>query len=294
MNRIESVADRAVNYLSTIRISDVVDILIVSLLIFELIMLMRRTHSTNLAKGLLIFLLALWISEIARLTMINYLLKRALELGVIALVVLFQPEIRRFLERIGARLSTGRLQTTPALENALSEITSACETMSHEKTGALIIFERGIKLNDIIETGTAIDASASAELIKNIFYNKAPLHDGAMVIRNGRIAASGCILPLTKNKKLSKDLGMRHRAGIGVSEQSDALVVIISEETGSISVTEKGMLKRHLTPEMLNEVLHQGIVIDSAQERKSISDMFFYLIAGPGKPTGEKRNEEDT
>ena len=256
------------NYLSSIRVSDILDILIVAFVIYRLILLVRKTNAKNLAKGILIFMLVLGLSGLMNLTMTSYILKKAMELGLISIVILFQPELRRILEKIGSSLSSSsRLNSEPRIENAITQIVLACKDMSESKTGALIIFERDIKLSDIVDTGTVIDSEVSAELIKNIFYNKAPLHDGAMIIKDGRICAAGCVLPLTKSTNLSKDLGMRHRAGIGLSEVSDAVVVIVSEETGSISVAIEGMLKRHLKYNTFDKLLRTEIINDYVEEK---------------------------
>ena len=194
--------------------------------------------------------------------MLSFLLRKAMELGLIALVILFQPELRRVLERMGSSFSKGRGAVGTVTEAAIAQTVLACKEMSQSKTGALIIFERKVSLNDIMSTGTIINADATAELIKNLFYNKAPLHDGALIIRDGRLAAAGCVLPLTHSTNLSKDLGMRHRAGIGLSEQSDAVVVIVSEETGSISVAVEGMLKRHVSASTLEKLLRSELISD--------------------------------
>lgn len=243
---------RSVNYLSTMGISDFLDIIIVAYLIYKAIGFVRRTNSNNLAKGLVVFLLALWGSDIFSLTMINFLLRKTAELGLIALLILFQPELRRLLERMGSGFASGRSSSGTVMDSAISQTVQACCDMSASKTGALIIFERGVALNSIISTGTVINADTTAELLKNMFFNKAPLHDGAVIIRDGRIEAAGCVLPLTQRTNLSKDLGMRHRAGIGLSEESDAVIIVVSEETGAISVAMDGMLKRHLSGEALS------------------------------------------
>lgn len=260
MEALNGILGKAVNLLATIGPSDIVDILIVAYLIFRAIWFIRKTNSYNLAKGLILVLIVLGISYIFGLTMINFLLRKAVELGLIAVLILFQPELRRLLERMGSSFSTNRTSAGPMIETCIAQIVLACTEMSQSRTGALIIFERGVNLNTIMSTGTVINADATAELIKNIFYNKAPLHDGALIIRDGRLAAAGCVLPLTQSKNLSKELGMRHRAGIGLSEQSDAVVVIVSEETGAISVAVEGMLKRHLTSATLDKLLHKELV----------------------------------
>ena len=288
MNTVQNTIMHGLNYLSSIRIADVIDILVVAFLIYELIMLIRRTNSTNIAKGLLIFVIALWLSAVFKLTMINYLLRRAVEIGLIALVVLFQPELRRIFERIGSRFSTGKSQSGPAVERAINQTVIGCTEMSDSRTGALIVFERAIKLNDIMSTGTELDSEVSAELLKNLFYNKAPLHDGAVIIRNGRIASAGCVLPLSKRTNLSKDLGMRHRAGIGLSEQSDAIVLIVSEETGSISCAMQGTLKRHLKPSALDKLLKSELMKDEEDSKKGIFENLMSIFS-----TGEKGGKPD-
>ena len=249
MDAITNVINKALNILSTMRIADVIDILIVAYLIYEGIWLVRRTNFYNLTKGLGLLLLVWALAEVFRLNMISSLI-----------VILFQPELRRLLERMGSSLTTNRAAGSPTLETAITQTVMACKEMSESRTGALIIFERNVKLNTVMGTGTIVNADVSAELLKNMFFNKAPLHDGAVIIRDGRLAAAGCVLPLTQSTNLSKELGMRHRAGIGLSEQSDAVVVIVSEESGSISVALDGMLKRHLSPERLDEVLHQELI----------------------------------
>ncbi len=254
---------RIPSLLSTIRISDIVDILVVAYLIYKLIMLVRRTNSYRLARGVIVILIALGLSGALELTMINRLLRRTVELGLIALVILFQPELRRLLERMGSNIPGFFMQRKLDVLEAESDITQtvmACEDMSARHTGALIVFERNNMLEDQILSGTVLNAEISAELLKNIFFFKAPLHDGAVIIRNGRIAAAGCVLPLTANTNLSPDLGTRHRAGIGMSEHSDAVVVIVSEETGSISIAIDGMLKRRLTRETFEGILRSELL----------------------------------
>ena len=262
--------ERGWNYISNIGIADILDILIVACLIYNVLLLIRRTNTNNIARGLIIFLLALWLSGMAKLTMINYILRKAVEIGAIALLIIFQPELRKFLERMGRSFTQGKVASSTEIESVIMQTIIACSDLSDSKTGALIVFERKTKLDEVISTGTMINSDVIAELLKNIFFNKAPLHDGAVIIRDGRIAAAGCVLPLTKSTNLSKDLGMRHRAGIGMSEQSDALVVIVSEETGSISVAIDGMLKRHLNSSTFDRILHSELVLDEAETDKSI------------------------
>ena len=244
-------------------ISDVVDIAIMAFLIYKVIMLMRRTNSGAVAKGVLLLLFALGVSTFFHLNTVSYLLQQLMVWGVVALVVIFQPEIRRFLEQMG-RTSLGKVFTPEEarneLDSAITQTVDAYTSLSKSKTGALMVFERKNMLDDAIKTGTALDCTVNAELLKNIFWNKAPLHDGAVIVRAGRIVGAGCMLPMSGNVNLSRVLGMRHRAGIGASEHTDAVVAIVSEETGSISVAVGGMLKRHLAPETLERLLRNELL----------------------------------
>ena len=244
-------------------ISDVVDIAIMAFLIYKVIMLMRRTNSGAVAKGVLLLLFALGVSTFFHLNTVSYLLQQLMVWGVVALVVIFQPEIRRFLEQMG-RTSLGKVFTPEEarneLDSAITQTVDANMSLSKSKTGALMVFERKNMLDDAIKTGTALDCTVNAELLKNIFWNKAPLHDGAVIVRAGRIVGAGCMLPMSGNVNLSRELGMRHRAGIGASEHTDAVVAIVSEETGSISVAVGGMLKRHLAPETLERLLRNELL----------------------------------
>lgn len=265
------------NLISTIRVSDVADILIVAYVIYKLIMLIRRTNSFRLARGIIVILIVLWLSGVLELNMVNRLLRKTVELGLIALVILFQPELRRLLERVGTNLPGifgYRGIDAMEAESMIAQTVRACRDLSVSHTGALIVFERSNVLEEQIRTGTVIDSDVSAELLKNLFFNKAPLHDGAVIIRGGRIRAAGCVLPLTGNTNLSPDLGTRHRAGIGMSENSDALVVIVSEETGSISVAVDGMLKRRLTPETFEAILHNELLPEDKQSKRGVLSWF--------------------
>ena len=251
------------NYIKTIGVADMFDILIVAFLIYQLIRLIRRNNSMRVARGIILLLVVLWLSGILKLTMINFILRRAVELGLIAILILFQPELRRLLEKIGSSRFQGLFGgdfSSLHMEGAITQTVLACADMSRSHTGALIIFERDNQLTDPISTGTMIDAEVTAELLKNIFFVKAPLHDGAVIIKDGRIAAAGCMLPMSANMNLSRDLGMRHRAGIGMSERSDAVVVIVSEETGAISIAVDGMLKRHLSTETVETLLRKELM----------------------------------
>jgi diadenylate cyclase len=276
MSAFENIISRSLNYMQTIGIADIVDILIVAFLIYRLILLTRKTNSYNLAKGLLLFLIALWMAEILELNMISFILRKATELGVVVLVILFQPELRHILEKIGSRFSSRSNMEDPEVTSAITQTVMACADMAESRTGALIVFERYVSLQSVISTGTVIDSEVSSELLKNIFYNQAPLHDGAVIVRDGRIAAAGCVLPLSSSTTISKDLGMRHRAGIGISEQSDALAVIVSEETGSISCAVDGTLKRHLKPQVVDRLLRKELTSDTMEQEES---NFFMKLA---------------
>ena len=279
----------------SVRVTDVLDIAILAFFIYKLLWMFRKSSSGGVMRGVAVLLLAVWGASRLSLTATSFVLNRAVEYGLLAIVILFQPELRRLLERMG----TGWLgdvfspsRTSPAvLEEAIVETTEAYASMSRDKVGALMVFERRNLLDDVIHTGTELDCAVNSELLKNIFWNKAPLHDGAVVVRDGRIVGAGCMLPLSGNVNLSRELGMRHRAGIGISEHSDAVVVIVSEETGSISAAVDGMLKRHLAPETLERLLRNELLHDEEDEKKAkktsqlpILSQLFALV---------KREEED-
>ena len=272
MEQFDTSINRSIHYLMSARISDIIDILIVAYLIYKVIGLLRKTNSNKLAMGVFIVFLALWISDWCDLTMLHFILAKTVEVGFLALIILFQPELRRLLERFGNRgliFFLGGDAPVQAMETAITQTVLACTAMSESRTGALIVFERVNKLDSQISTGTVVYSDTTAELLKNIFYDKAPLHDGAVIITEGRIMAAGCMLPLSNNQNISRDLGMRHRAGIGMSEHSDAVVAIVSEETGAISVAIDGMLKRHLTPETFEKILRNDLIIEDKLEDES-------------------------
>lgn len=261
-------------YIMTIQITDILDVVIMAFLFYKVLYFVQSTKAASLLKGLMMFLAALWLSSLLQLHSINFLLSHMVQVGLLALVVLFQPEIRRILEEVGSRRLIGlftHAEVADNMETTISQTVLACSEMSQSRTGVLMVFEREIKLDDMVRSGTVLDAAVSCELLKNIFFIKAPMHDGAVIVRNGRVLGAGCMLPLSKNVNLSRDLGMRHRAGIGMSENSDAVVVIVSEETGSISVAIGGMLKRHLKPETLENLLRNELLPqeeDKADKRK--------------------------
>lgn len=257
---------------------DVLDIIIVAYLLYRIITVVRKTSSGGVIKGIILIIAAMWLSSLLNLNVITYLLGQTMKLGVLVLIILFQPELRRFLEQMGSgniRYIIGKRVKLGDIEAGIDSTVTACMEMSKKRTGALIVFEREISLIDYTKTGTRLDSVLSSELLASIFYPKSPLHDGAVIIRNGRIFAASCMLPMTSNLNISRDLGMRHRAGIGISEVTDAVVVIVSEETGSISVAINGMLKRHLSQEtfvklLQNELMHD----DSGNIKDKLSDRF--------------------
>ena len=251
---------------TTVSITDIIDILVVAVLLYCVINLIRSTSASRIAKAIIFLMLATLLTDLLNLHTVNYLLDRVLQLGFVALVIVFQPELRRLLERLGGKGSVKGLigltgaQVQEDSPEAIEQVIQACDAMSRERVGALIVFEREISLEQIAATGTVVDAAVSQELIRNIFFPKASLHDGAMIIHDSRIEAAGCVLPLSDNRSLSTDLGTRHRAGVGMSESCDAVVVIVSEETGAISVAIGGMLKRHLATETLRKLLIQELI----------------------------------
>lgn len=251
-----------ISMLPTVKFMDIVDILVVAFLIYAIFSMIQTTGAARIAKSVVIILVLTGLTELLNMYLLNYLLDAVLGIGLIVLVIVFQPEIRRMLERLGGKSLREILSTKEEereIDRVISQTVSACETMSKERTGVLIVFERKLPLQEYQKNGTVIDAQVSSELLRNLFFTKAALHDGAVIIRGDRIAAAGCVLPLTQNRNISSDLGTRHRAGIGMSEVSDAVVVIVSEETGTISVAIGGMLKRHLAPQTLEKLLQNEL-----------------------------------
>ena len=245
------------NVFSDIGINDIVDILIVAFIVYKIIGFIQETRAAQLVKGLLLLVLATFLSDKLNLYTLNWMLSGVLTLGVLALVVVFQPELRRALEYFGRRKFTssfGKVDKNKA-KNVSTEITRAIDSFSNNKTGVLIVIEKQTALSDIAESGTVLDAAISAELLGNIFYEGSPLHDGAVIIRGTRIFAAGCVLPLTANKMISKELGTRHRAGIGITENSDSVAIIVSEETGIISIAKDGKLVRFLDVKTVEKTL---------------------------------------
>ena len=261
---------QALRYIQTIGISDLLDVAIIAVIVYQVLRLTRNTQAGQVFKGVAFVIGMLWLSDLFNLHVLNFLLDSVVQVGFIALIVVFQPEIRHFLGQVGS----GNLRRyfkikddTDELEATITHVVEAYRDMSRSKIGALTVFERNSILNDSIRTGTALNAQVSSELLKNIFWPKAPLHDGAVIIREGRIVGAGCVLPLSGNSNISRELGTRHRAGLGITEHTDALVVICSEETGSISVAYGGVLNRHLAPETLERLLRNEL-LTAPEEKK--------------------------
>lgn len=264
----EQIAD-VVRIVRMISPADIIDIACVSVLLYYLFKFVRERRAGKLALGIVLLFIIQFVSQLADMYVMQYIMQNIFEVGLITLVILFQPEIRSMLEKVGAQPLkglkgiSGESKDTASVQTMIDEVVSAVGDFSEDKTGALIVFERTTKLGDMVPSGTVIDAAPTAFLIKNIFFNKAPLHDGALIIRNARLHAGGCVLPVSNNPDIIKDLGTRHRAGIGVSENSDAVVVIVSEETGTISTAVEGNLQRGYTRETLTEFLRAYLTTDA-------------------------------
>ena len=265
------------NLLAGIAITDILDILIVAYIFYKVLGFIRDSRAEQLLKGVLVLLAVAFLSDILQLHVLNFIMRGTLAVGVLALIILFQPELRRALERMG-RGSLFRIKGEPLdkekAKDVVAEFVEAAEEMAAERTGALIVFERDTSLTDIIETGTVINAEVSAQMIENIFYKGSPLHDGAMVVRGTKLHAAGCVLPLTDNMEIPKSLGTRHRAGIGISEKSDAVVLIVSEETGIITLVEDGVLERYLDSKTLEKRLLALYLNDQENNSSRVKALF--------------------
>ena len=254
--------------IKSISIFSILDILVVAFIFYKLYMLIKETRAEQLLKGIVLIFILIPISHFSNLTMLNWILNKTITIGVLTIVIIFQPEIRRALEHIGSTAFTDKhiFQDEETMDRVIAEIVNAVENLSKSKTGALIVIEQKTGIGEIIKTGTMIDATISTALLENIFVVNTPLHDGATVIRNNRIIAAGCFLPLTDSDRISKKLGTRHRAAIGITESSDALTIIASEETGTISLAVNGRLIRNYDRDKLKKVLLQ--IIRNRQSKK--------------------------
>lgn len=242
--------------------SDYLDIIVVAFLVYKLLPFLRTPHIMRIARTVIAVVLIAWITSSAKLYTISWILNQVLAIGLLAFVVLFQPELRRILDHLGnvklAKLF-GANRPAQEMEVVIGQTVRACDKMSREMVGALIVFVRDQPLEEYIRTGTPIDALVSEQLLRNIFFKNSPLHDGAVIIRDGRIVAAGCVLPLSTNRDLPPDLGTRHRAAVGISEVSDAVAVVVSEEKGIISEASGGQLKRKLELKTLDRLLHKEL-----------------------------------
>lgn len=256
--------------------SDYLDIAVVAFLIYKILPLIKTPSTTRIAKAVVAVLIIAWLTDFLHLYTVGFIMNQFLAIGLLALVILFQPELRRMLDHLGSVKLTSIFGVNKPVQQEMDAVITqtvrACEAMGREKVGALIVFAREQRLEEYFKTGTQIDGQVSEQLIRNIFFKNSPLHDGAMIIRDGRVAAAGCVLPLSDSNRLSSDLGTRHRAGVGMSEASDAVVVIVSEETGTISVAVGGMLKRHLAPQTLDKLLHNELCpVNDGDEKQDSS-----------------------
>ena len=282
-----------IQQISNMRWSDYLDILIVAGIIYMLLPMIRSTGAMRIAKVIFGVMIIAGPAMALQLYTVSWILNQLLGVGLIAIVVLFQPELRRMMDHLSSvKLQSllGMDKTNQEMGSVISQTVMACEVMSRERVGALIVFARNMQLEDYVKTGTSIDAQVSEQLLRNIFFPKAALHDGAMIIRDGRVTAAGCVLPLSDSNRLSADLGTRHRAGVGMSEASDAVVVIVSEETGAISVAVGGMLKRHLAPQTLERLLRNELCHD--EEQKDEKPMVRLRQKLQSKVKGDNGNEK--
>lgn len=266
----EIISDFFSSLVLSIGFTDIIDIIIVAFVIYKVLEFIKETRAEQLVKGLLILGLMTFLSSVLNLYTLNWILLGTLQIGVIALVILFQPELRRALEYIGrSKIMPSNFMDLDKerAKHLINEFARAVENFSANRIGALIIIERETALNDIIETGTTVDAEVSSELLGNVFYEGAPLHDGAVIVRGDRLVAAGCVLPLTQNKNINKELGTRHRAGIGITEISDAIAIVVSEETGIISMAIDGKLNRFLDVKTVEKTLF-STYLESDIDRK--------------------------
>lgn len=273
--------------------SDYLDIAVVAYLIYRLLPLIRTPNIMRIVRTVVTLVLIAWIAGEMKLYTINWILNQFLAVGLLAFVILFQPELRRIVDHLGSvrlRNFFGISKPVQEMDTVITQVVMACQTMSEEKVGALIVFSREQHLDEYFKTGTVIDGQVTEQLLRNIFFKNSPLHDGAMIIRDGRVAAAGCVLPLSTNPNIPRSLGTRHHAAVGMSENSDAVVVIVSEETGVISVATGGILKRHLAPETLDKLLHNELCpADQTDAAGSLGDRVRNALSGKNKEGGNDK-----
>lgn len=279
MDILAALQDNVLQNIKMLTWQDCVDVLLITFIIYAIVIRLRSSGAARVTKAVILIGVLSLITDLLELNVMSWLLDKVWDIGILALVIVFQPEIRRFLEHMGSgkfRSFFSSVDNSDEMTVCIRNVAAACQDMSKTKTGALIVFEKDNRLDEYFKTGTIIDAETSAELIKNIFFHNAALHDGAVIIREGRIMAAGCVLPLTTSTRIDPSLGTRHRAGLGMSEKSDAVVVIVSEETGTISVAQGGMLKRHFAPETLEKLLERQLIPqeDDNQKKLSLGNLF--------------------
>lgn len=275
MDYIADVFQYLVNRILSISFFDIIDIAIVSVVFYYIFKFVRDRRAGKLATGILFIIVLLLVSDIFNMYALNFLLSNVVQVGIIGLMIVFQSELRFFLEKVGGNSFINSIninkkndkRTFSDVIKCIDAVVEACSAFSNEMVGALIVFERSTRIGDVIKTGTVIDSEPAEYLIRNIFFNKAPLHDGALVIRNSRLYSAGCFLPLSSSDGINKDLGTRHRAALGMSENSDAVVVVVSEETGCISLAVEGKLVRDYTPAKLREELI-ALIVGTPEEKK--------------------------
>ncbi|MBO5048924.1 MAG: diadenylate cyclase CdaA [Oscillospiraceae bacterium] len=275
--------------LSRMQWTDFLDIIIVAGLIYWLVPMLKSTGTGKIARVVVLVLLISWLTELLNLHTLHFIFNQVLTVGLIAIVVLFQPELRRMIDRLSnvkVHKIFGVQEDNQELVPVIRQTVQACEVMSKERVGALIVFARDTHMGEYIKTGTVIDAQPSEQLIRNIFFPKAALHDGAMIISEGRVLAAGCVLPLTESTRISADLGTRHRAALGMSENTDAVVVVVSEETGVVSVAVGGMLKRHLAPQTLERLLRSELCPEEPEQNNKMK--LLQMLKKTGKEGSDK------
>lgn len=276
-----------------VKLTDILDIAIVAILIYKLLPVLRSTGTVRIAWVVAAVVVVSWLTELLQLHTLHYILSQLLAVGLLAVVVLFQPELRRMLDHVSnikLKSFLGIRKPEQEMLPVIMQTVRACEIMGKEKVGALIVFSRENSLDEYFKSGTMIEAQVSEQLIRTIFFPKAALHDGAMIVRNGRVAAAGCVLPLSDNTQISSDLGTRHRAALGISEVTDSVTVVVSEETGTISVAVGGVLKRHLAPEMLERLLRNELCPEDNQVEENVIEKLRQKLQKKDK--GGDENEE--
>lgn len=273
LTALEGFFDYAINFIRIMRIADIIDIFIVTIAIYYLMIAIRGTRAVQLMKGILVIVAVYMLSGLMRLHTLNYILSALVQVAMFGVIVIFQPELRNLLEKMG-RLKVGHVlgiavdfvNEREEMETVIDNISGAADDMSRTRTGSLIVIERHTRLGEYTSSGTLINADVTRELLKNIFVPNTPLHDGAVIIRGSKIITAGCVLPLTANTNLATELGTRHRAALGLSETSDAVIVVVSEETGKISIAMNGSLTRNLTEQTLKKALTKLLIPEEGEQ----------------------------